>query len=574
MDLPRCEAGVDLYTPGDSSATDDHEGIRENGQIFDPETPTVSSRSSISSLPTSVAPSAIFASPDTITPTRNLKGDDDQDSKLAHTAKQTMWRNSPFRHSSSVHNMQMRDEDDDELIRTQKKSRHMSRNTSGLSSRSSRSVRPRRSEQTLQSPAQRAKVKKEFPLVLLHCSLLPPALPAGISTADLSVLRMALPEEYWQRWELLSEKVIGSSEVQTRGVLIPHPQADYELLEERLLESLELARPRLRSGHFLGDESASDDEESDTGDGIASTEDACPDCGKQVAGDQVMDRKWEVKVYAANGLMRAGAWSAAWNEMEKVDVEVGVWLPAPVRRMVEERCLQYSRDLRVSDNDNVPQSAGYERGAQEAEERKKEIYGSSGCERQAEVDGLFDAGSSSQKHSPIRPKYENEDLDGKTTSEPGLPLLLLRFFRLLARDRRNLAIVLLGFAVLFYATRTSRHTSHIPLQYSMYESQMNPAVQSVREHSLDESSIAATATETFLMQTASTALTSTGAAKIEPIAETNQDSSEEGGNCIEDDQEEESTALTNPNQQPNVYIRALDRTPGRGSLKPSHGHER
>ena len=33
--------------------------------------------------------------------------------------------------------------------------------------------------------------------------------------------------------------------------------------------------------------------------------------------------RWELRVYAANGLMTSGAWRRVWGEMERIDVEVG-----------------------------------------------------------------------------------------------------------------------------------------------------------------------------------------------------------------------------------------------------------
>jgi hypothetical protein len=53
---------------------------------------------------------------------------------------------------------------------------------------------------------------------------------------------------------VLAEKIIKDHKVQSRAVLIPHSKADYNLLEERLLESLELVKLRLRLGHYYGNE--------------------------------------------------------------------------------------------------------------------------------------------------------------------------------------------------------------------------------------------------------------------------------------------------------------------------------
>jgi hypothetical protein len=66
----------------------------------------------------------------------------------------------------------------------------------------------------------------------------------------------------------------------------------------------------------------------------------CPDCeghmrlpGKGVGSGK---RRFDIKIYAANGLMRSGAWAAAWREMERVDVEIDVWMPEDLRRALDQ----------------------------------------------------------------------------------------------------------------------------------------------------------------------------------------------------------------------------------------------
>jgi hypothetical protein len=48
-------------------------------------------------------------------------------------------------------------------------------------------------------------------------------------------------------------------------------------------------------------------------------------------------KRWDLKIYAANGLMRVGAWSAAWREMERCDVEITPWIPTDVRKALEKK---------------------------------------------------------------------------------------------------------------------------------------------------------------------------------------------------------------------------------------------
>jgi hypothetical protein len=228
-------------------------------------------------------------------------------------------------------------------------------------------------------------------------------------------------------------------------VLIPHPKADYDLLEERLLESLELERPRVRSGHFLGvqrEEVEGAEEESEA----ESTQSSqCPDCGRKVATGVEMERKWEIKVYAANGLMRAGAWGAAWEEMEKVDIEVGVWMPADVRREVEARLLDMGY-TGLDEDDTVHGDAE----ESEEERRRREIYGSPAPDPQEKIDGLFD-----EEYHRRRPHSEDQHTPAANTQHTpaaDLKSLVLNYLKALAQDRRNVVIAFLSILVLFYAT--------------------------------------------------------------------------------------------------------------------------
>lgn len=47
-----------------------------------------------------------------------------------------------------------------------------------------------------------------------------------------------------------------------------------------------------------------------------------------------------MKVFAANGLMRSAAWTAAWSDMESVDVEILPWISEHMRRELDERMEQ------------------------------------------------------------------------------------------------------------------------------------------------------------------------------------------------------------------------------------------
>jgi Skp family chaperone for outer membrane proteins len=137
-----------------------------------------------------------------------------------------------------------------------------------------------------------------------------------------------------ESWRLLQNKI--GDTVLERGVLLAHPQDSYEVLEERLLEALELpVRPRakiLKCGHYMGpvesDAASSDDEHGQSW--AVEKRDArdwCDVCRRNVRLEDMgemegLDKRFRIKIYASNGLMRAGAWAAAWKEMERVDVEI------------------------------------------------------------------------------------------------------------------------------------------------------------------------------------------------------------------------------------------------------------
>ncbi|QUC21861.1 uncharacterized protein UV8b_06102 [Ustilaginoidea virens] len=180
------------------------------------------------------------------------------------------------------------------------------------------------------------------PLVLLHVTVMPLRWPWGhvldnAHPGDLSPECKTL----WDSWKQLQDRTTDT--VSDRGILLPHPQNDYEVLEERLLETLELPLRRrariLECGHYLGPSNVMSltedgDEEHDEEDNDENRYPReslahkiqthwCTTCHSDIKYDSLGAGKiYRVKVYASNGLMRAGAWEACWKEMERVDVEM------------------------------------------------------------------------------------------------------------------------------------------------------------------------------------------------------------------------------------------------------------
>lgn len=389
---------------------------------------SMSSHSSVSSIP----PSALIHSSNAL-----------RSPRTAGTRKHTYHRSGTFRRQNSVPSIQIHSDDESDEYETSWRG--------GGQRRSEFSMRSPGSPPMKQLPyyssrgsASKKSIRKEFPLVLLHCNLLPPSLPViGYTGApNQKILKEVLPTKYHRRWKLLEEKV-GSGVLRDRGVLISHPEDTYDLLEERLLESLELQRPRLYHGHFLGqheydsekDDSATDDEQGEV----------CPECCGRVITCNDKNRKWEIKVFAANGLMRAGAWAAAWKEMEKVDVEVGLWLPGDVRRELERRLVEDESERKLP--------LGLSEPVSEVNWGPRPASAQEACSSLIERSSTANDSSFSLASPPASQKQEqvSSTINQKSVEEIDLRTLLINYIRVLASDRRNIAIGILSILIVFLA---------------------------------------------------------------------------------------------------------------------------
>jgi hypothetical protein len=259
--------------------------------------------------------------------------------------------------------------------------------------------------------------------------------------------------------------------------LIPHPQEDYDLLEERLLESLELKNPRIRGNHFFhqdktgadsGFESASQtDEETE----IDLPLDAkCPDCGKEVGLPS--DRKWEIKVYAANGLMRAGAWAAAWREMEKVDIEIGICIPEDVRQEVISRF----EAIKASQLDPEPDHQSIDDDNFHEDTREREVYGAHR--------------SPTHEMNTTVPSPYGRPEEGQAASfhrESGVPWQRANYgFVKVLQDPKNLAIVLLGVILMYLIAGQQQPTPPLTTTDDLVQT---PSVQEASATTLTHTSI-------------------------------------------------------------------------------------
>ncbi|KAH8698916.1 hypothetical protein BGW36DRAFT_358426 [Talaromyces proteolyticus] len=424
-------------------------------------TKSASSRSSLSSIPDSVVVHTKHKPIDNTHSPHGARNSDYEynafDSSLHQKIRD---RNSPFRHASSVRAMQMYTEDEDEEYMSPSRRRGAGyRGSSASMLRSPGSPLARRhGYHSAGATPKKASIRTENPLVLLHCTILPPTvvLAPGLGLPNRRILERVLPPQFWRRWKTLEEKIGASGLLRDRGVLLQHPQEDYGLLEERLLESLELQRPRLENGHFIsnngsgesGNESNNEDDESRHS-SAKSREPSCPDCGC-FAGRHNNEKKWEVRFYAANGLMKEGAWTAAWKEIERVDVQVSLWLPYEVKIEFERQILEEAAALTVDDH---------------IKKETQSILSDKSCLSQEEIDGL-DYATQQDREVPEphtvpydhSEKQRSEPIISKTQRakgrEPDLHTLLINYIRILASDRRNIVTVtsvLLTFWVLIYS---------------------------------------------------------------------------------------------------------------------------
>ena len=421
---------------------------------------------------------------------------------------------SSFRKTSSVKGMQMQTENEDSDAAVVTRARHRSH-------RAPKSMK--RSYYSQRSGKTTGKEHiTEYPLILLHCNLLPPtlSLPAGLRIRDQRILQDALPPRYWRRWKVLEEKV-GFGVVRDRGVLISHPQDMYDLLEERLLESLELQRPRLQGGHFIPAKTDTDEEEDTTTDDGEEQGYTCPDCGHRVAhagqeedtdDENEGNRKWEVRVLAANGLMKAGAWAAAWKEMEKVDVEVGLWLPSDVREELERRAIEEQSNNNISRV--APLSPSPCPGRYSSSSSSSSSSPPSSTQdmlTQDQIDGLDSLRpywSVSKDHKKQRGRAADIDLS----------TLLKNYARVLATDKRNIAILLLSVVVVLFtvfarpwsADRQSLSSKDIVLESSRImkipptfsQSACLPDESTITSNMASSSSLSSSSSSSSLSQTA------------------------------------------------------------------------
>jgi len=273
-----------------------------------------------------------------------------------------------------------------------------------------------------------------------------------------------------------------------RGLLISHPGEDYELLEERVLESLELRVPRVnKCGHVL-DPSEDCPRVSNGADFSAPEE--CLTCTSAYAPphhtadtthstQSSAPHHWSLKVYAANGLLSSGAWNAAWREMEKVDIEISVWIPDDMRRALDREEERRNRDGMnvVEDEEYAPIAEGktptMERdewiSSKDEERRARRMEGSRNVSTSSTASVAACSRTSYEHRNNYTPGISTRKEFGTNNSLPAsarrqkLPLstLLLRYLKRQFTQRPEILAVLVAVAlgILLLVLRIPPHTS-------------------------------------------------------------------------------------------------------------------
>ncbi|KAK6441132.1 hypothetical protein LTR95_002629 [Oleoguttula sp. CCFEE 5521] len=284
----------------------------------------------------------------------------------------------------------------------------------------------------------------DYPLVLLHVSLLPVSLPWSYAS-----LRTLLPPRTWQNLQYLESKI--SATMLQRGLLIPHPEGEFEILVERLLKALELCDGRVtKCGHFRRPTRLSMDSDSGLGSSVSDYDgtDACDTCGETMEEVGSGSKAWTVRIFAANGLMGREAWCAAWREMESVDVEIVPRVDEETRRKLEERKREeaaeeiereHDEEERIRELVEEQVLLAHERvkaTSADAELRQCEPLNEPALGREPEPTDI-------RRHSDLPPIYRPKDIP--------LSILLRNYVYLLAQDWRNVAIACLALLVLVLA---------------------------------------------------------------------------------------------------------------------------
>lgn len=317
-----------------------------------------------------------------------------------------------------------------------------------------------------------------------------------------------------EAWRQLQDQL--GDTVCERGILLPHPQNDFEVLEERLLEALELPLRRrariLECGHYLGPSNEMNPNDETDSDGDFQYEEQrtsrssfekkthwCSTCRSEIRYDSLgVGKVFRVKIYASNGLVKAGAWEACWKEMERVDVEVEPIVEPEVHEELVRLDAEQQKALELSHPDDVevreeepveeePEESYLEHETTEVhhhipsspppeiritpsppsppvdedrrrrdEERLREIYGHTPLthpEPSTDHPPSTEYVDHRTPPSPSAEAFARREERRQTHKNESLPELLLEALKVMMQDRRNVMIGIMSVLVLALALR-------------------------------------------------------------------------------------------------------------------------
>ncbi|PNS15174.1 hypothetical protein CAC42_8175 [Sphaceloma murrayae] len=276
-------------------------------------------------------------------------------------------------------------------------------------------------------------------------------LPLAAPLVDRQITQCLSPDTR-QRLTMLRTKL--TEEVARRGLLIKHPHDDYELLEERVLQALELEECRIgKDGHFLsptknGINDEMDTEGEDRVDSGTELEDEvqCETCDRLIRGNPRGFKdagEWDIQIFAGNGRIQAGTWAVAWEDMETVDVLVTPWLSERERKTLEDTAEKRRHDqgAEVTASATSGRQALAEEKQMLAEERLSIV------ERVIMLEVELEALRESQHVSSTPPDDHRQRTDAFDDLPPAfrseqipVDVLLGNYVRLMAKDVRNILI--------------------------------------------------------------------------------------------------------------------------------------
>jgi hypothetical protein len=190
----------------------------------------------------------------------------------------------------------------------------------------------------------------------------------------------------------------------------------------------------------------------------------CDICGRDVRIEGIADgtgeQRFRIKIYASNGLMRAGAWAAAWREMERVDVEIEPFVEGGLAVELEHMAASAVHVSQVEHDDGFEdEEEDIEHVHERSPEQQPEILTPEDNKmrrRLMEEERIREIYGPDTPFTPCPPARHTATQRNSSRSieqADSLPDLLIAAFKVAMRDKKNVAICLLSVLVLMLALR-------------------------------------------------------------------------------------------------------------------------